>query len=277
MNIWDEKARAVSRVARIVAYDVSATFGDGLPGRIEQRVVDDVGKFHLDAAAWEAGDVAYQCLKQLYPNGINAVEFSIVANEFYVLACNELYPKILSMAEAGQVEIKLFGVDGLKKAWANYDWCERVMLAYDFIDEVIATGADFKNPLSTALPLILLQRLDDAVIAEVLDGRGLPETIFEIAGLKDRLQIQRHVEIKLLAVQNSAKRKASSRGKFAADALHSKPGGSHEKKAAILALWATGKYQSRDVCAEEECAAIGLSYSKTRKHLIGTPDNPKPS
>lgn len=72
------------------------------------------------------------------------------------------------------------------------------------------------------------------------------------------------------------KEKASKRGKAAADARHSQPGGSHDKKAAILAIWATGKYWSRDVCAEEECAGIGLSYSKTRTHLIGTPDNPKP-
>ncbi|MDO9278638.1 MAG: hypothetical protein Q7U05_08780 [Polaromonas sp.] len=70
--------------------------------------------------------------------------------------------------------------------------------------------------------------------------------------------------------------KASRRAKKAANFLHSKPGGSHEKKAAILKIWASGKYWSRDLCAEEECAGIGLSYSKTRKHLIGTPDNPNP-
>ena len=70
--------------------------------------------------------------------------------------------------------------------------------------------------------------------------------------------------------------KASKRGKKAADALHDQPGGSRDKKAAILAIWASWKYWDRSVCAQEECQGLGLSYDKARKHLIGTPDNPNP-
>jgi hypothetical protein len=68
---------------------------------------------------------------------------------------------------------------------------------------------------------------------------------------------------------------ASKRGRAAADALHSQPGGSRDKRQAMLNSWASGKYTTRDMCAEEECAGIGLSFSKARKHLIGTADNPK--
>jgi hypothetical protein len=60
--------------------------------------------------------------------------------------------------------------------------------------------------------------------------------------------------------------------KHAADALHSKPGGSRDKKMQIRELWGSGKYSSRDRCAEEECAALGMSFSTARKALRGAPD-----
>ena len=45
-----------------------------------------------------------------------------------------------------------------------------------------------------------------------------------------------------------------------------------ENKAAIKAAWASGKYSSRDVCAEQEAAALGMSFSIARKALRNTPD-----
>ncbi|MDD2743785.1 MAG: hypothetical protein PHV02_16080 [Rhodocyclaceae bacterium] len=74
--------------------------------------------------------------------------------------------------------------------------------------------------------------------------------------------------------QNAAKIIAehrSDRAKNAADARHDMPGGSRAKKQQMRDIWASGKYSSRDVCAEQECAAVGLSYDKARKALIGTP------
>ncbi|MGH6796530.1 MAG: hypothetical protein ACREDH_15345 [Methylocella sp.] len=55
--------------------------------------------------------------------------------------------------------------------------------------------------------------------------------------------------------------------KAAANARHSQPGGSRDKQRQIREIWATGKYSSRDLCAEEECAALGMSFSAARKAL----------
>lgn len=60
--------------------------------------------------------------------------------------------------------------------------------------------------------------------------------------------------------------------KAAADARHSQPGGSRDKQQQIREIWASGKYSSRDRCAEEECAALDMSYSAARKALQNTPD-----
>ena len=58
----------------------------------------------------------------------------------------------------------------------------------------------------------------------------------------------------------------------AANARHDRPGGSREKQRQIREIWASGKYSSRDRCAEEECAALGMSYAAARKALKNTRD-----
>ena len=59
--------------------------------------------------------------------------------------------------------------------------------------------------------------------------------------------------------------------KAAANARHNQPGGSRDKQRLIREIWATGKYSTRDICAEEECAALGMSFSVARKALRNAP------
>jgi hypothetical protein len=68
-----------------------------------------------------------------------------------------------------------------------------------------------------------------------------------------------------LGVGSVAWRKQNAKG--AANARHNQPGGSRDKQRQIRKIWATGKYSSRDLCAEEECAALGMSFSAARKAL----------
>lgn len=64
----------------------------------------------------------------------------------------------------------------------------------------------------------------------------------------------------------------SQNARKAANTRHDQPGGSRDKQRRIREIWATGKYSSRDRCAEEECAALGMSYSAARRALRNTPD-----
>lgn len=61
----------------------------------------------------------------------------------------------------------------------------------------------------------------------------------------------------------------------AANARHSRPGGIRDKKDELRQIWASGRYTSRDRCAEEECGALGISYATARKALRNTPDPTK--
>lgn len=60
----------------------------------------------------------------------------------------------------------------------------------------------------------------------------------------------------------------------AANARHDLPGGSRDKQRQMREIWATGKYSSRDLCAEQECAALDMSFAAARNALKNTP-NPK--
>jgi hypothetical protein len=59
--------------------------------------------------------------------------------------------------------------------------------------------------------------------------------------------------------------------RHAANARHAQPGGTREKHEAIRAIWAKGTYLTRDLCAEKECGALGMSFSTARKALRNTP------
>ena len=60
---------------------------------------------------------------------------------------------------------------------------------------------------------------------------------------------------------------ATARGIKAAEARHNKPGGTREKREEIRSVWKSGKYTTKQLCAEEEYLAIGMSYDAARKAL----------
>jgi hypothetical protein len=63
-----------------------------------------------------------------------------------------------------------------------------------------------------------------------------------------------------------------SRSKKAADKGHDKPDGSRDKKQQIRDIWASGKYKTKVLCAEEEYVALEVSFDKARRDLSGAPD-----
>ena len=256
-----EQIKVFSQVPQLLAYDIGATFGDGEPGRIKKTVVDRYGKYHLGAQAWEAGDVAYECLKQLYPDGITATEFTDVANEFLSMACNDIYPEVLRLAEAGILHLEPSGTDTMKEAWAEYDWAERAIFAFNFADAVIAHSGESENPFRMVLPLVLLQRLDDAVIGEILDGCGLPATMLEIGSIRDRIvppkHLQKIIEISRIAQEELDNFKLARRR--GADVIHAE---NRAMKAEVF-QWLDAQTKFKSI----ESAAMAITKQQPIKHV----------
>lgn len=59
----------------------------------------------------------------------------------------------------------------------------------------------------------------------------------------------------------------SSQNKSNVEARHNKPGGSRAKRALVVEAWKSGHYSTKDLCAEQEAAALGLSFATARKAL----------
>lgn len=70
----------------------------------------------------------------------------------------------------------------------------------------------------------------------------------------------------------NAARARSAAARKAADALHGRAGGSRDKAEQMRQRWASGKYSSRDTCAEQEFAGLEMSFSAARKALRNTPE-----
>jgi len=64
-------------------------------------------------------------------------------------------------------------------------------------------------------------------------------------------------------------KKLSEQGKKGADKKHER---TNKAKQELIGIWATGRYKSRDECAEQECSHLNISLSTARKALINTPE-----
>ena len=123
-----------------------------------------------------------------------------------------------------------------------------------------------KFPASFYLPALCIAYSHDAIVADyrgdqVKSWSSLANASYWL-GLSKGGGVYDDIARNVKAAE--ARRKANQ--------LHDRPGGSRDKKKAIQKIWASGKYSARDICAEQECAALGMSFSSARKALRRTPD-----
>lgn len=90
---------------------------------------------------------------------------------------------------------------------------------------------------------------------------------YELLGRINPLPLEKYND----EIELTLKKLRSEQSKKAAKAKDIKQGYSANREK-IRELWASGKYSSRSICAEQECAALGMSYDAARKALINTPD-----
>lgn len=235
----EDSIAAYSLVPTIETYDLVATFGENQPGRSKKLLVSKGGKVHLDTGDWEAGDIAYQYLSQLHHATITPDAFRQLALDSLSMA-NEFYAALQTRADEGSLVMMMNGVEcgakGLAEAWDGYDWCDRVLMLVD-TTESFAQQSDEPFPdevrqlYDEMIALVLLQRLDDAVIAQFMDGHGLTELVLEVASLRDRLKPPIHVLRAINSATKSAVKEVmaeavvaarSDLAKTAAQARHSK-------------------------------------------------------
>lgn len=116
-----------------------------------------------------------------------------------------------------------------------------------------------KRVAERTLPELFGEEAEAAAVATVLVQSLLKKAAALFLGIE-------------LTSSKSEREARSLLARKAADARHDKPGGTRSKADAIRAIWASGKYSSRAICAEQECAALDMSFDAARKALRNTPN-----
>jgi len=148
------------------------------------------------------------------------------------------------LSEASADNLKRLDQSSIQRVFSSHiDWAETVTALLDKANNSLAQGRPNVPQVCEILRMgsLTIQLLSAAVFQATAIGLEIP------------------------------KMRATRRGENAANARHGKPGGSLEKQETIRALWASGKYSTRDICAEQECAALNMSFSSARKALQNTP------
>lgn len=128
--------------------------------------------------------------------------------------------------------------------------------------------------------LISMTAITFAVIEELRsNGRELPtELAAELEAHTQRFlrNCRKESRSNIESIVSAGRR---AQAKAAIEARHGKEGGSRDLKEKIRAIYATGKYLTKDLCAEEEYRALGINtFGTARGYLTGEPDpNPWPA
>lgn len=104
----------------------------------------------------------------------------------------------------------------------------------------------------------ILMAIDGALVCIFVgDMEGYSEALIHIA-------TQHQLLNEFQTDKETTRIRRKERARFAAKKRH---GPINKAKEVLKAIWATGKYSSKDVCAEQESAGLGMSFSTARKAL----------
>lgn len=166
--------------------------------------------------------------------------------------CRKLNLRSNHETETEKTDIKLGSIKGNQRIAELY---------IDFTHPISLKTSGHRLPLSEIIYIKKSQlHLDQLAILYMID---LPPAIKyknKITTTKKKTTVNNTADVGSVEWRKNIARNA-------ANARHSKPGGAHDKQQKIREIWATGKYRSRDRCAEEECAGLDMSFSAARRAL----------
>lgn len=142
-----------------------------------------------------------------------------------------------------------------KHAADGWSWSAFMEDAYQAMEQLLGI---YQNQLSLSQSLLMKQI-------------SATDQLVTIGELHEQIVAVRRFLEGQIAGRDAQRKIVAKKG---GEALHSKRDGSREKRRLIQEAWASGKYSSRDICAEEECSALKMSFSTARKALRNTPEPP---
>lgn len=136
----------------------------------------------------------------------------------------------------------------------------------DVIDKALPKDEiDILNDVYLASLVHTLIEIDNAICAFDI---GSPEALIATQEATKSFEYAAMIKTK----REFEKNQRIAKAKFAATKRHER---TTIAKNQLRDIWATGKYSSRDICAEQECANLDISFSTARKALRNTPEPTK--
>lgn len=215
-----------------------------------------------------------------------SAEDKLIANAFRKQS-SELLDTLLEIAERSGLpdEVERLAIIG---DWQRITWldrmCEHDYLSEDEVNLLFEEGKRrFKGRGEPNLDQFRTKQITDwenATVRDRLIGFGISSLLRPIYGAGNpdedmflyRLAIEALAHLSAPDIDELRKQIRSDTAKQNANLGHDKPNGTRAKRSQMIAIWASGKYTSRDICAEQECAALDMSFSTARKALRGMPE-----
>ncbi len=181
------------------ALDLGASFGADGQGFRERRLIDTYGKARLSHSLWTAGYRATSILDEVLAGNYGYQSVCHLAEFFPALVRDSegfldtvFFPDVIEMQAKGLLDLRcdpLESVDGpidFAGMWKIWDFPDKVEFLCQLMDgmlPVLQQAPDFIDTVKRLAAEATLIWLDEALIADFLDGRGLDPLISGIEKL----------------------------------------------------------------------------------------------
>ncbi len=174
------------------ALDLVKSYGPDSRGRETRTLVDRHGTMRLGSGLWSTGqraiDVLDEAIMERGDEGLRELAESIPAliSEGTAFLDGEFFATLSEARLAGALQFRVEGNPGdseefdLSEAWAAYDFPDKVELFTQMMGgrpDVLREAPDLVLMVQRFSAVAVLLWLDDALIADFCDGRGLGRVI----------------------------------------------------------------------------------------------------
>lgn len=183
--------------------DLGASYGADGKGFREKRLIDSYGNARLSQSLWEAGHRAASILDEFlagkfrYDGLHHLAEFlPSLVRESEVFLDTVFFPDVVEMQANGVLNLRCdtaelggapLDLAGTWKTWEFPDKVEFLCQIMDGLLPVLQQSPDFVPTIKRLAAEAVLIWLDDALIADVLDGSGLDSLVSGIEKLRNHL------------------------------------------------------------------------------------------
>lgn len=178
--------------------DLESSFNsDGIG--FEKSIIDQEGKERLNESLWEIGKAAYDILKNGELSNV-AENFILGKNSAKIFISDFVKPLMFDLYMQGRLKIEGENeVDNFENFWEESEWVDQViyflLLVKQQVGHISFAPKEFSKFLQQIIASAIIERIDDAVISELLDGRFLLENVEDVNFLYDQLMVSPHIEV----------------------------------------------------------------------------------